>query len=1504
MRGTEVAQAYIDVGSDLSRFRRDLHTRGRRIAQDAGSRMGKDLNDNIRQELAKGSPFDELYDKNVIDSMERDFNRIVKNVRSGDWNDFWKEFNRDSRTARRRIIDVTNQMRDAGRVSDQERRAIILSARDYGRAFDERVKKNKQLKAATEEAKVAQDRYNNSLEGMAEKSRMKEHKRDVDRLVQAYRTGNFDNIWKNFNNDSRKSIRHIQELSSKMQKAGEMTARERVEVDRLSRSFRRKRDRMSLVASGFRVMGAAGNVAYGLMTKMWSNLDRQVRLVVGLVLSSAGQIASILSALGSTAVSVVSSVGMALGAIIPLAGTAVAAALGIGMLVGAMERMREQFPGINKGIDGIKSAWDGWLDSFSEQAGESIGNTLQAIAGQMERFDLGKPMGKALAGVSDAFTAAVESPGITAFLRTLRDRYPSAVEGFGAGFAKVFEAVGSLLAGAAPLADQLGRRFEQWATGLARVSEEARKSGAMKDVFKKVGDSVSAVWNLISSLGRAIGAVFMATSGHGNDLLNSFAGLIDRFTNWISTAEGQKRVNEWLQTGKELLPAIGNLLAGAGQAMARLVTPDTIRLAKDFLNTIGEWLPKLAEILETASHLDLLGNLANLLDTVTESVQPLIPDLTRLADLFGNNFKAAVEAVTPMLDGIVAAVKPVISNIADLAERIAPKVIDALGRISTSMEPVLEVFGRVVDFFQGILFPILEWLITGIIKGVVDAFEGFGRMIGGVVDVVTGLISGDFSQVWQGLKDIVLGAIQAVWGILQVWVLGKVVGIFRTIVTRVPQLMTSLWSGIRGLFSKGVSGILSLLGTWWGNLTAIFGGIAAGMWDWIVQAWDWITTTFNEAKVNVMLTVVELWNTLKENFTGGVEAAQAIISAWWERVKIIFSTAVEAVKSTIIGWWVSLTTSISGGMDSARATISAGWEWIKGVFTGAISAVISFVADWWSGLKSDFDGGMESASTAVSAGWDWIKSVFSGALDTIISTVTGWWENLKTGFSAGMDTISSFISAGWDWIKEIFSGALAAVVGFVVEKFENIKENVNTAMTFVQDLISTAWDFIVAAVSAYVTVMSETILNIWDGIKSGISTAMDFISNIISTVWEAIKSTVSTVVNAIRSVITTVFNAVKSFITTVFNGIKSFFSTVWNGIRNTVRTVVNAIRSTITSVFNAVRSTIQTVFNAVRSFITTVWNAIRSTISSVVNSIRSTIRSVFNAIRSVISSVMNTIRSVISSIWNSIRSVISSVVNGIRNTVSNAFNAVRNAISRVTNWVGSAVRSAFNNARTGVMNAVNGIRNSVTNGFNNVMNTVRRLPSRIWSALSKLWNDGISLGKNLIKGLINGIGSMAGTLWNAAQNIAKSAVNAIKGFFGIKSPSTVMRGFGHNIGEGLVLGLNDENRDVSNAMKSLSEQALGGMGTKDYVTAGVTAAEAFANGLSSVDPGTLAPEVGTAAGRVTRGYRATSPGAGGQQNITEGNRTIIEEGAINVSTPAQDGKIVAGQMLDELVKEL
>ncbi len=83
--------------------------------------------------------------------------------------------------------------------------------------------------------------------------------------------------------------------------------------------------------------------------------------------------------------------------------------------------------------------------------------------------------------------------------------------------------------------------------------------------------------------------------------------------------------------------------------------------------------------------------------------------------------------------------------------------------------------------------------------------------------------------------------------------------------------------------------------------------------------------------------------------------------------------------------------------------------------------------------------------------------------------------------------------------------------------------------------------------------------------------------------------------------------------------------------------------------------------------------------------------------------------------------------------------------------------------------------------------------------------DWQGLGRNIIEGLINGMGAMGGALWTAAKNLAKKALNAIKSFLGIKSPSRRMRDeVGKFVPLGVAAGITENLSPVSSAMDTLA----------------------------------------------------------------------------------------------------
>ena len=88
--------------------------------------------------------------------------------------------------------------------------------------------------------------------------------------------------------------------------------------------------------------------------------------------------------------------------------------------------------------------------------------------------------------------------------------------------------------------------------------------------------------------------------------------------------------------------------------------------------------------------------------------------------------------------------------------------------------------------------------------------------------------------------------------------------------------------------------------------------------------------------------------------------------------------------------------------------------------------------------------------------------------------------------------------------------------------------------------------------------------------------------------------------------------------------------------------------------------------------------------------------------------------------------------------------------------------------------------------------------------------DWISLGKNLILGIRDGVVQFAYTLIDAVTNVGKEAYAAVKDFFGIESPSKLMRDqIGAYLPAGIAAGIIDNENEVTDAMDDMAADVAG-----------------------------------------------------------------------------------------------
>lgn len=262
-----------------------------------------------------------------------------------------------------------------------------------------------------------------------------------------------------------------------------------------------------------------------------------------------------------------------------------------------------------------------------------------------------------------------------------------------------------------------------------------------------------------------------------------------------------------------------------------------------------------------------------------------------------------------------------------------------------------------------------------------------------------------------------------------------------------------------------------------------------------------------------------------------------------------------------------------------------------------------------------------------------------------------------------------------------------------------------------------------------------------------IAVAWDIMRHEIAHIWDLIfENSIGMVIRLTHNV-ETQFNSMRHEIAVIFDGIRHEIAHVWDQIYdNSIGAVIRIWQKTNTPFAN-MRHSIAGHFDGIRHDIAHYWDLIfQDTIGRVIR-LAHNVEVLLDGLRHKIAGIYDNIRHDISSIWDTIWN----------------------------NTVGRAVNGA--NTLLGVFS---GIRNRITSVFSRARNWL------------------VDAGKNVIFGLMDGIISVMSGIGNwVYDNIVGPIVGAVKHFFGISSPSTVMMPIGSNLVQGMIKGILASARDLS-----------------------------------------------------------------------------------------------------------
>jgi TP901 family phage tail tape measure protein len=403
--------------------------------------------------------------------------------------------------------------------------------------------------------------------------------------------------------------------------------------------------------------------------------------------------------------------------------------------------------------------------------------------------------------------------------------------------------------------------------------------------------------------------------------------------------------------------------------------------------------------------------------------------------------------------------------------------------------------------------------------------------------------------------------------------------------------------------------------------------------------------------------------------------------------------------------------------------------------------------------------------------------------------------------------------------------AIGAAIYLVYTRSETFRKFVNSLG---QALVAAGRAIVAGVQAAFAWIVNTAIP--W--IQNAWANVVAFLRNL----WNNMVGWWNTAVSAISSIAHKIFDPVIAWMRGLFQSFQDWYTRHAEQLRRIWEYATNAWKFITQAWVNWVMPVIRAVFDYIKGYIKLAWDIVTAII-----------RAAWTVIRGVLNGGFQWLKAAWNILWQVVQSTVKVAWSIIYNTVAAAWHIISGAFSIFLDLITGHWRTAWEDAKR----MVAGVWGNIKSMFS------------VWAheSLTLLKTVGINLWNGLVGGISSGIHAVV----DAAKNLAKSIYDAVRHFFGINSPSTVMAEIGGHIMSGLWNGMMS-----ANPIK-LVGKLFGGMPAAlgALVNKGMLAIEQL--------PKKALDALGTVAGQL-KNFAGGLPGGAPGQNIQIGRMMAAQMG--------------------------
>lgn len=464
--------------------------------------------------------------------------------------------------------------------------------------------------------------------------------------------------------------------------------------------------------------------------------------------------------------------------------------------------------------------------------------------------------------------------------------------------------------------------------------------------------------------------------------------------------------------------------------------------------------------------------------------------------------------------------------------------------------------------------------------------------------------------------------------------------------------------------------------------------------------------------------------------------------------------------------------------------------------------------------------GIGSLSDSITELTPTIIEVGTSIITSLASAIT---SNLPTLISSGIDAVMTIGDAIVDNADELIGAAKSIISTFTEKLLDKTKagELTQAALDIILELANGIIDSlpeIVVAVTEVVTQIISTLTEA-DNLSRILIMVTDLVEAVGVALVEVAPSLTNIIIPTLWNIAQAIWIALPDIIEMILSAGLDYLLVKWGAILGIFGVKFDDIKSFFESFGIDITNIVESLVTNLIIWFEDAWDFLSEWFGNAVEGLGNFIADIIEAVVNFNTNCARNIANFFTGLWNTAlswlnkaKNYISSWISGILSTYNTWLNNLKNSFS-----------TAFNTIRDKISSIVDKAKSLVTN----CISTISELPTKV-----------ITIGKNLVEGLWNGINDKISWVKNKISNMGSQITDAIKGVFGIASPSKVFAEIGDYLAQGLGVGFEDGMSEVKADMVDDMNGLTGNM-TAEVSAYGASGAAMLGNTTSNYNGGAI-----------------------------------------------------------------